>query len=59
MNLAELDVVAHARPRHRSDGTDQSMRMNMQDTCAACDTPLDDSRRVVTIGGKPGRGVLR
>ena len=25
----------------------------MQDTCAACDTPLDDSRRTVTIGGKP------
>ena len=25
----------------------------MQDTCAACDTPLDDGRRVVTIAGKP------
>lgn len=24
----------------------------MQDTCAACDTPLDETRRTVTIGGK-------
>jgi hypothetical protein len=24
----------------------------MQDSCAACDTPLDETRRTVTIGGK-------
>lgn len=24
----------------------------MLDTCAACDTPLDESRRTVTIGGR-------
>jgi hypothetical protein len=24
----------------------------MQDTCAACDTPLDEGRQSVTIGGR-------
>ena len=24
----------------------------MQESCAACDSPLDDSRRIVTVGGR-------
>ena len=24
----------------------------MQESCAACDLPLDDSRRLVTVGGR-------
>jgi hypothetical protein len=30
------------------------MEMTMaQDSCAACDCPLDEDRRTVTIGGRP------